>query len=86
MLIKLKQLRESLNDEQDELLRSVLPEDIVQRFFSSENEEDAVKVVEDLNKNLAARPLVAFDLYKNLLPEQRAMIADLAFDDDDDED
>ena len=45
-----------------------------------------MKVVEDLNKNLAARPLVAFDLYKKLLPEQREMIADLAFDDDEDED
>jgi len=84
MLTKLKQLRESLDDEQGELLHSVFPEDIVQRFFSSESEEEAVKVVEDLNLYLAARPLVAFDLYKKLLPEQRAMITDLAFDDDED--
>ena len=84
MLNKLKQLRDSLSEEQVAALHNAFPEDIVQRFFASSDEESATSLVEDLNKHLASRPVVAFGLYQKLMPEQRAMISDLVFDDEED--
>ncbi len=84
MLKKLNEFKESLNSEQIETLRSALSEDIVQRFFSANDEDTATKLVEDLNKHLASRPVVAFGLYQKLSSEQRAMITDLVFDEEED--
>jgi hypothetical protein len=83
MLKKLKDLRESLDADQQGLLNSALPEGIAKRFFSAEDEGAAQALVEEMNKHLGPRPLVAFKLYKGLLPEQRAIISDLIFDEDD---
>jgi len=85
MLKKLKELRLSLNAEQDGVLHSALPEGIVERFFASEDEAAATSVVADMNEYFGTRPMEAFALYKKLSPEQRAMISDLVFDDDEDD-
>ena len=83
MLKNLKELRVSLSAEQKSALQDVFPEDIVERFFASEDEASADSVAADLNKHLASRPMVAFGLFKKLSPDQRAMISDLVFDEDD---
>jgi len=85
MLKRLKELRTSLDAGQEEALHDAFPGDIVERFFASEDEPTAVAVVADLNKFLASRPMVAFNLFKKLSSDQRAMISDLVFDDEDDE-
>lgn len=85
MLKKLKELRMSFNAEQEGVLHNVLPKDIVERMFASEDEATADSVVTDMNKYFGTRPMVAFELYKKLSPDQRAMISDLVFDDDEDE-
>lgn len=83
MLKKLIELRISLNSEQEEALRNALSQDIVQRFFSVDDEDGAIVLVTDLHKHLASRPMIAFGLYQKLSSEQRALISDLVFDDDD---
>lgn len=83
MLKELIELKTSLNTEQESVLRNALPEDIAQRFFSVNDEKDATVFVKDLHKYLASRPMKAFGLYQKLSPEQRALISDLVFDDDD---
>ena len=85
MLKRLKELRTSLDAEQTTALHDAFPGDIVERFFASEDEPSADTVVADLNKFLASRPMVAFELFKKLSSEQQAMISDLVFDDEDDE-
>jgi len=85
MLKKLKELRESLNGEQEGLLRDALPGHIVESFFSAGDEGAARILVQELNQHLGKHPLVAFKLYKGLSSEQRELISDLAFDDDDEE-
>lgn len=82
MLSKLQRLRVSLTAEQGDMLHDALPENIVKMFFAANDEMSAGAVVESLNEFLGARPIVAIKLYRELLPEQRALISDLAFDDD----
>lgn len=84
MLKTLKALRESINDEQEVALRDAIP-GLVEQFFSVDNEELAQGLVEKMNKHLAQNPIVAFNLYKALDSKQRALISDLAFDDDEDD-
>ena len=85
MLKTLKEFRDSLNDEQEAALNDALPGGLVEHFHSADNEVLAQGLVEKLNKHLAQHPLVAFNLYKALDSKQRALISDLAFDDEEDE-
>ena len=83
MLKTLKEFRESLNEEQRNMFHNAFPEDIVKQFFASEDEGSATTVAAELNRYLGSRPLVAISLYKQLSSEQRALISDMAFDEDD---
>ena len=82
MLKKLQELRATLNEDQKKMLHSAFPEDIVKQFFSADDEQSAVAVIESLNKYLDARPMVVIKLYRDLLPAQRAIILDLAFEEE----
>ena len=81
MLETLHKFKSSLNPEQEALLRASLPQEIIQRFFSANDENSAGSIVEEMNEYLTSKPLVALALYKKLSSEQRTMISDMVFND-----
>ena len=80
MLDKIRKLKDSLNDEQFEMVSDVIGSDIYEFFIKtlgSKNEKDAKVHMKEFSDALGRHPIVAFKLYNKLNFEQKSIILEL---------
>lgn len=80
MLESIKKLRDSMDDDQQGLVKAQLGDNgfaLLQAIFSAEDEKSLSNRIGEFSKFLKKKPLKAINLYKSLDKEQKEIVKDI---------